>query len=215
MGVMETRINPLVPGSAVSVISAIVTVAVSLSVVLTLTISSARGSKKSLELASTTATVTVEAMLPSTIASSTPVTVTLWATFQLPVVKVSKAGPAVASPGSEAVIENTTSEVGWRSSTTVKVPVVPVSDTVIGPPATVKLATSLSVMVLVALAGIPSVAAPEMIVSRVTIMVSGPSTSASLMTGMAMVAVLLPATTVTVPASAVKSVPEVAVPVTV
>ena len=70
-------------------------------------------------------------------------------------------------------------------------------------------------MVLVALAGIPSVAAPEMIVSRVTIMVSGPSTSASLMTGMAMVAVLLPATTVTVPASAVKSVPEVAVPVTV
>ena len=212
---METRINPLVPGSAASVILAIETVAVSLSVVLTLTISLARGSKKSLERASSTAMVMVEAMLPSTIRSSTPVTVTLWATFQSPVVKVSEAALTVASPGSEAVIENTTSEVGWRSSTTVKVPVVPVSDTVIGPPATVKLATSLSVMVLVALAGIPSVAAPEMIVSRVTIMVSGPSTSASLMTGMAMVAVLLPATTVTVPASAVKSVPEVAVPVTV
>ena len=172
---------PLVAGSAALVVSAIVTVAVSLSVVLTLTISSARGSKKSLELASTTATVTVEAMLPSTIASSTPVTVTLWATFQLPVVKVSKAGPAVASPGSEAVIENTTSEVGWRSSTTVKVPVVPVSDTVIGPPATVKLATSLSVMESVPV--LSNIVSPPPKVldrpERVSVAVSLPSTRGS------------------------------------
>ena len=81
--------------------------------------------------------MTLEAILPSAMASSIPVTVTVCATFQSPLVKVSVAGKAVASDRSDALTEITTSVSGWASSTTVKLAVVPVSDTVSGPPTTV------------------------------------------------------------------------------
>ena len=80
--------------------------------------------------------------------------------------------------------------------------------------AIVTVAESLSAMVLVATSVAPSVARPELIDVRVTMTVSLPSTIASLMTGIEMVAVVEPARIVTVPLNAVKSKPDVAVPAT-
>ena len=107
--------------------------AVSLSVVVTETVWSATPSKLSFEFASLTETVIVEVMLPSMRLSSAPVTVTVWAEFQFAGVKVSEL-VTVASPVSPEVIENTTSEVGPAFSTTVKVSVVPDSETLVDPP---------------------------------------------------------------------------------
>ena len=69
--------------------------------------------------------------------------------------------------------------------------------------AIVTVAESLSAIVLVAVSVAPRVARPEVMEVRVTMTVSGPSTIASLITGMVMVAVVAPARTVTVPDSAV------------
>ena len=66
-------------------------------------------------------------MLPSTITSSIPVTVTVWAVFQLALVKVKVALSTVPSPVSPLVTSKTTSVRGSLSNTTVKVAVVPVS----------------------------------------------------------------------------------------
>ncbi len=69
----------------------------------------------------------VYAMLPSTTRSSTPVTVTVWATFQLTVVKVTLAGATVPSVRSLLVSPTVTFAVGWVSRTTVNVAVPPAS----------------------------------------------------------------------------------------
>ena len=113
------------------------------------TVLSATGSKLSFELPSLTLTVIVDEIVPSMMLSSTPVTVTVCAVFQLALVKVREL-VTVASPVSELVIVNTTSEVGRPDRTTVKVSVVPVSATLVDPPvsAMVNPATSLSVVVV-------------------------------------------------------------------
>ncbi len=104
---------------------------------------------------STTETVTAVVWAPSTAVSSTPVTVTVWAVFQLELVNVNWAGDTVASPVSFDVALMTTSEDGWVLSTTANVAVVPVSDTVAVVqdtvpvvPDRVKAAVSLSVVVI-------------------------------------------------------------------
>ena len=57
--------------------------------------------------------------LCSTISSSTPVTVTVWAVSQLEVVKVNDAGVTVAADGVPEATAMLTLWVGWVSSTTV------------------------------------------------------------------------------------------------
>ena len=72
--------------------------------------------------------------MPSTSeASFTPVTVTVGALSQLPLVKVSVAGETVASPVSPLTMVSTTSVAGCVSSTSVKVSVLPDSFTEIPP----------------------------------------------------------------------------------
>ena len=71
---------------------------------------------------------------------------TVWAVLQSPVVKVKLAGETVASPVSLDETSIVTLAVGNRSSTTVNVLVVPVSETLLGW-VTVKLAVSISVTV--------------------------------------------------------------------
>ncbi|MEC8947700.1 MAG: hypothetical protein VX897_05200, partial [Actinomycetota bacterium] len=73
--------------------------------------------------------MTVEAWLPSSSGSSTPVTVTVWAVFQFDVVNVRVDGLTEASPESDLVTLTTTLEDGATLSTTVNVSVVPVSET--------------------------------------------------------------------------------------
>ena len=65
--------------------------------------------------------------MPSSTASSAPVTVTVCAVFQVPVVKVSAAGATVPSLVSLEVTAIVTSAVGWALSTTVNVAVPPAS----------------------------------------------------------------------------------------
>ena len=86
-------------------------------------------------------------MLPSTMASSTPVTVTLWATFQLAAVKVREAVERVPSVVSELLRPMVTSAVGCELRTTEKEAVPPFS--VVTSPAvgvTVMPAVSLSLL---------------------------------------------------------------------
>src|SRR5438093_741435 len=87
-------------------------------------------------------------MLPSTIASSTPVTVTVCARFQFTVVNVSDAGATVPSVRSLDDNPIVTFAVGWLVKTTVNVAVPPAS-VVVSPDVgvTVIPATSLSVLV--------------------------------------------------------------------
>src|SRR5258706_360530 len=87
-------------------------------------------------------------MLPSTIGSSTPVTVTVCATFQLAVVNVSEAGATVPSVRSLDDSPIVTFAVGWLFRTTVNVAAPPAS-VVVSPDVgfTVIPATSLSVFV--------------------------------------------------------------------
>src|SRR2546427_654271 len=66
-------------------------------------------------------------MLPSWTRSSTPVTVTVCATFQFAVVNVSEAGDTVPSVRSELVNPTVTFAVGWLVRTTVNVAVPPAS----------------------------------------------------------------------------------------
>src|SRR5947207_1134098 len=82
-------------------------------------------------------------MAPSCTASSTPVTVTVWATLQFAVVNVTLAGATVPSAGLLLEIGIVTSAVGWLVSTIVNVAVPPAS-VVTGPAvgATVVLAVS-------------------------------------------------------------------------
>ena len=65
--------------------------------------------------------------------SSTPVTVTVCAVFQLALVKV-RGVFTVASPVSLEVTVRTTFDAGWAFRTTVNVSVVPVSATLVEPP---------------------------------------------------------------------------------
>ena len=116
--------------------------AVSLSVVVADTVWSATASKLSSERASTTATVRVEVMVPSTRLSSTPVTVNDCGVFQFPDVNVKILLLAVeplttASPVSPDVIDRTTLDEGCAVSTTANVSVVPVSATAVEPPVSV------------------------------------------------------------------------------
>lgn len=67
----------------------------------------------------------VYATKPSASASSTPVTVTVCATFQFTLVKVSEAGETVPSVVSLEASGTVTSPCGWRPSFTVKVAVAP------------------------------------------------------------------------------------------
>ena len=69
--------------------------------------------------------------------------------------------------------------------------------------AMVTVAESLSAIIFVAVSVAPSVANPEVMLVRVAMTVSEPSTMASLTTGIVIVAVVAPARTVTVPESAV------------
>src|SRR6266446_341765 len=87
-------------------------------------------------------------MLPSTFGSSTPVTVTVCATFQFAVVKVSDAGATVPSVRSLDDNPIVTFADGWAFKTTVNVAVPPAS-VVVSPEVgfTVIPATSLSVFV--------------------------------------------------------------------
>ena len=125
----------VLPASVTSVdpsSSSTVNPATSSSVVSTETVRSVTASKSSSELASSTASVIVEVIVPSIRSSSTPVTVTVCAVSQFAAVKVS--GPlTVASPVSSDVIVRTTSDVGWASSTTVNMSVLPDSSTAVDP----------------------------------------------------------------------------------
>ena len=147
----RTTVNvSVLPASVTSVdpsSSSTVNPATSSSVVSTETVRSATASKSSSELASSTATVIVEVMVPSTMSSSAPVTVTVCGVSQFADVKVTLAG-TVASPVSSDVIVRTTSVAGSASRTTVNVSVVPDSPTSIDPSSSsiVNPATSSSVV---------------------------------------------------------------------
>ena len=104
--------------------------ATSSSVVVTVKVWSATGSKLSAELASTTEKVTAVVWSPSTVVSSTPVTITSCGVFQFALVNVTWALSTVTSPVSGEAIDRTTSDVGCESNTTVIVAVVPASETV-------------------------------------------------------------------------------------
>ena len=95
-----------------------------------------------------TVTVIVEETEPSTMSSSAPVTVTVWAVSQFADVNVSEL-VTVASPVSEEVISTTTFDDGSALSTTVKVSVFPDSSTPVDPSvsAIVNPATSSSAVV--------------------------------------------------------------------
>ena len=142
----------VVPDSSTVVdpsVSATVKPATSLSVVVEATVWSATESNVSSELASSTVMVMVEVIVPSTRSSSTPVTVTVCGVSQFSVLKVNGVF-TVASPVSLEEIKRTTFDAGCAFRTTVKVSVVPVSATEVDPSvsATVKPATSLSVVVV-------------------------------------------------------------------
>ena len=109
------------------------------SVVVTPTVWLARPSQASSDAAALTETPTKETWSPSSTSSLTPVTATVWTTPQLVASNVSVVGEATAAVPSEAVTSNTTVPVGAVSSTTVNESEVPVSETTIGLPVTVKL----------------------------------------------------------------------------
>ena len=70
---------------------------------------------------------------PSTSGSSTPVTVTVWASSQFDEVNVNSVDDTVTSPVSADETEMTTSETGWVVNSTVNVSVVSVSSTTVDP----------------------------------------------------------------------------------
>ena len=125
---MNVAVEPV--SATVRAVSLFVKPGVSLSVVVTVTVWSARASKLSFERPSRTAIVIVELMLPSIILSFAPVIVMVCAVSQLAFVNVKDPELTVASPVSPEVIVNQTSESGWASKTTVKVSVPPASVTV-------------------------------------------------------------------------------------
>ncbi len=97
-------------------------------------------------------------MSPSATASSTPVTVTVRATFQLAVVNVRLAGETLPSAGLPLAIGIVTSAVGWLNSLTVKLAVPPAS--VVTRPATgVTLTPEASLSVFVAATSAASIPA--------------------------------------------------------
>ena len=72
-------------------------------------------------------------LFPSIIWSSTPVTVIVWGVSQLEVVKIIVVVDNIASLESDPETETTTFVMGCVSSTTVKVSVVPDSETAVAP----------------------------------------------------------------------------------
>ena len=106
VSVLPASVTSVAPSS-----STMVNPAASSSRVSAETVWSTTTSKSSSELASSTAIVIVEVIVPSTISSSTPVTVTVCGVSQLTGVKVSGL-LTVASPVSSDVMVRTTSEVG-------------------------------------------------------------------------------------------------------
>src|SRR5437016_4077132 len=111
-------------------------------------------------------------MSPSATASSTPVTVTVCATFQSSAMNVRLDADAVPSVGSLLETGTTTSATGWLVSTTLNVATPPAS--VVTRPevgTTVKPATSLSVFVTATSVG----SSPEYLAS---VLVAAPSTTA-------------------------------------
>ena len=93
--------------------------------------------------------VTVDVWLPSSSASSTPVTVTVWAVSQLLGVNVSAVVDAVDSPESDVETLTTTLELGLVLSLTVNVDAEPASVTVTELVDTVRPGESSSVVVAV------------------------------------------------------------------
>ena len=81
-------------------------------------------------------------------------TVTAWAAFQLPGVKVSDALSTVASPVSLLDTSMTTLVRGAASRTTVKVSVVPVSETVVLPPVSVIVRPTLVTLIVTCVAAV-------------------------------------------------------------
>ena len=78
--------------------------------------------------------VTVVSWLPSSMVSSTPVTITVRVVSQLPFVNVNVAGDTVASSVSADETATTTSERGWVVNTTSNVSMEPFSPTTVEPP---------------------------------------------------------------------------------
>ena len=146
--------SSVVPSSLTSVppcVSASATPATSSSAVTTLTIWSGSASKTSSEAAASTDTVTFVAWSPSSMSSSTPVSVTVWVTFQFAGVNVSEPGAAVTSAVLALTTVSTTGEAGWAARTTESASVLPASVTRLLPPDSVtrKPAASSSAVVIV------------------------------------------------------------------
>src|SRR5690349_19186796 len=97
---------------------------------------------------------TDETTSPSSTASSTPVTVTVCATFQVVAVNVSETGPTLASAVFEAASGTVTTPVGCDARMIVKLAADPASVTVSGPPVTVIPAVSSSVVVTLTAGGV-------------------------------------------------------------
>ena len=119
--------------------------------VVAVTVCSARPSKALSLLPLSTEMVIVMFWSLSSMSSSTPVTVTVWAVFQVTSVNVNVAGDTVASPVSPDTTANTTLEVGLVVSTTSNVSVEPASSTRVESPdsKTMNAAVSSSVVVAV------------------------------------------------------------------
>ena len=98
--------------------------------------------------ASTTDKTSVDVTSPSSRVSSSPVTMSVWATSQLSAVNVATAGATVASDGSETAALTTTVPVGSIESANSIMPAVPASETVTTEVETVNPAVSSSVVVM-------------------------------------------------------------------
>ena len=139
----------------------------------------------------------MEAWLPSAKRSFTPVRVTVWAVFQLLGVKVRVVGATNASSALSPLTDSTTSLLGWALSATVKLSVVPDSDTVAVVLDRVNPAVSSLVMVPVAVAVVR--VAPLVGSARVTVKVSFASRVLSPCTLTVIVLLVSPAAKLTVP----------------
>ena len=139
--VSDTVVEP--PGSVIE------KPATSSSVVVTVTVWFASASNASSEEPALTEMVMVDAWLPSSTRSSTPVTVTVCGVFQSPGVKMMLDTSTTTSPGSPEVMFSTTLETGCVSSWIVNPSVAPASETTVEPPLSVtwNRASSLSTVV--------------------------------------------------------------------
>jgi len=201
------------PASAPSVVLAIVTVAESLSaMVLVATSVAPKVARPELTEVNVTMTVSLVSTIASLMTGIEMVAVVEPEGIVTVPLSAVKSEPDVAVPPTEyAMTVLVALTAVWVTVIT------PLTGPVSAPSvvlAIVTVAESLSAMVLVATSVAPSVARPELTDVRVTTTVSLPSTIASLITGIEIVAVVEPAGIVTVPLNAVKSEPDVAVPPT-